>query len=86
MASDVRPDYRQQSQWAADWLSRRRVKEGSLEKYEIAIRVHLNPRWGRQRLRSIKKAQVEAWVQEMEANESLVNSTGSATGRSSRCS
>ncbi|NUL26049.1 tyrosine-type recombinase/integrase [Streptomyces lunaelactis] len=63
-------------QWAGDWLSRRRVKEHSLEKYEIAIRVHLNPRWGRQRLRSIKKAQVEAWVQEMEANESLANSTG----------
>ncbi|WP_435244722.1 tyrosine-type recombinase/integrase [Streptomyces sioyaensis] len=63
-------------QWAADWLSRRRVKESSLEKYEIAIRVHLNPRWGRQRLRAIKKAQVEAWVQEMEDDESVANSTG----------
>ncbi|MGC5042534.1 tyrosine-type recombinase/integrase [Streptomyces albidoflavus] len=63
-------------QWAADWLSRRRVKDSSLEKYEIAIRVHLNPRWGRQRLRSIKKAQVEAWVQEIEDNESVANSTG----------
>lgn len=62
-------------QWAADWLSRRRVKDTSLEKYEIAVRVHLNPRWGRQRLRNIKKAQVEAWVQEMEDNEKLANST-----------
>ncbi|MFD3514942.1 tyrosine-type recombinase/integrase [Streptomyces sp. NPDC058657] len=63
-------------QWSADWLSRRRVKVTSLEKYEIAIRVHLNPRWGRQRLRSIKKAQVEAWVQELEDNEKVANSTG----------
>ncbi|MGG7574057.1 tyrosine-type recombinase/integrase [Streptomyces sirii] len=63
-------------QWAADWLSRRRVKDSSLEKYEIAIRVHLNPRWGRQRLRAIKKAQVEAWVQEMEDDEKVANSTG----------
>ncbi|MGA5451893.1 tyrosine-type recombinase/integrase [Streptomyces umbrinus] len=63
-------------QWAADWLSRRRVKERSLENYDIAIRVHLNPRWGRQRLRAIKKAQVETWIQEIEDNESLANSTG----------
>ncbi|WP_413100941.1 tyrosine-type recombinase/integrase [Streptomyces sp. Inha503] len=63
-------------QWAADWLSRRRVKDSSLEKYEIAIRLHLNPRWGRQRLRTIKKAQVEAWVQEIENDESVANSTG----------
>ncbi|MFE7072528.1 tyrosine-type recombinase/integrase [Streptomyces sp. NPDC057620] len=62
-------------QWAADWLSRRRVKETSLEKYEIAIRVHLNPRWGRHRLRSIKKAQVEAWIQEIEDSK-VANSTG----------
>ncbi|RLU86292.1 hypothetical protein CTZ27_25295 [Streptomyces griseocarneus] len=44
-------------------------------KYEIAIRIHLNPRWGSQRLRTIKKAQVEAWVQEMEADEGIANST-----------
>ncbi|MEU5425522.1 hypothetical protein AB0H73_07920 [Streptomyces olivoreticuli] len=62
-------------QWAADWLSRRRVKEISLEKYEIAIRKHLNPRWGSQRVRTIKKAQVEAWVQEMEASKRIANST-----------
>ncbi|MFF8789256.1 tyrosine-type recombinase/integrase [Streptomyces sp. NPDC015125] len=63
-------------QWAADWLSRRRVNDSSLEKYEIAIRLHLNPRWGRKRLRAIEKAQVEAWVQEIEGNESIANSTG----------
>ncbi|MEU1311088.1 hypothetical protein ABZ419_19665 [Streptomyces cinnamoneus] len=62
-------------QWAADWLSRRRPKEITLVKYEIAIRRHLNPRWGSQRLRTIKRAQVEAWVQEMEANEGIANST-----------
>ncbi|GHF33895.1 hypothetical protein GCM10010218_13780 [Streptomyces mashuensis] len=62
-------------QWAADWYGRRRVKDTSLEQYEIAIRKHLNPRWGSQRLRSIKKAQVEAWVQEMEANKDIANST-----------
>ncbi|MFD7504768.1 tyrosine-type recombinase/integrase [Streptomyces sp. NPDC059850] len=62
-------------QWAADWLSRRRAKETSVSSYEIAIRVHLNPRWGRQRLRTIKRAQVETWVQEMEANESIANTT-----------
>lgn len=38
--------------------------------------MHLNPRWGRQRLRAIKKAQVEAWIQEIEDNESVANSTG----------
>nr|WP_239069582.1 tyrosine-type recombinase/integrase [Streptomyces sp. SID13666] len=62
-------------QWAADWLSRRRAKETSLEQYEIAIRLHLNPRWGTQRLKTIKKAQVESWIQEMEARESIANST-----------
>ncbi|MBT2395277.1 tyrosine-type recombinase/integrase [Streptomyces sp. ISL-100] len=62
-------------QWAADWLSRRRAKEISVSSYETAIRLHLNPRWGNQRLRTIKKAQVEAWVQEMEANPKLANST-----------
>ncbi|WP_328333278.1 tyrosine-type recombinase/integrase [Streptomyces sp. NBC_00455] len=61
--------------WAADWLSRRRATETTVEKYEISIRLHLNPRWGNQRLRTIKKAQVEAWVQEMEASEDLANST-----------
>ncbi|MGA5135465.1 tyrosine-type recombinase/integrase [Streptomyces olivoreticuli] len=61
--------------WAADWLSRRRPKEITLQQYEIAIRKHLNPRWGNQRLRTIKKAQVEAWVQEMEANKKIANST-----------
>ncbi|MFE3139597.1 tyrosine-type recombinase/integrase [Streptomyces scopuliridis] len=61
--------------WAADWLSRRRAKESSIERYEIAIRVHLNPRWGSHRYVSIKKAQVEAWVREMEANEKIANST-----------
>ncbi|MFZ3557244.1 tyrosine-type recombinase/integrase [Streptomyces sp. BH055] len=62
-------------QWAADWLSRRRAKETSLHGYESAIRVHLNPRWGNKRLRSIRKAQVEAWVQDMEANPAIANST-----------
>ncbi|MDX2557710.1 tyrosine-type recombinase/integrase [Streptomyces stelliscabiei] len=62
-------------QWSADWLSRRRAKEISVQGYESAVRVHLNPRWGRQRLRTIKKAQVEAWVQEMEANKRIANST-----------
>ncbi|MFF4543580.1 tyrosine-type recombinase/integrase [Streptomyces sp. NPDC001406] len=62
-------------QWAADWLSRRRAKEISIVGYELAIRLHLNPRWGNQRLRTIKRAQVEAWVQEMEANERIANST-----------
>ncbi|MGX1907587.1 tyrosine-type recombinase/integrase [Streptomyces phaeochromogenes] len=61
--------------WAADWLSRRRAKEASIEKYEIAVRVHLNPRWGNQRLRTIEKRQVEAWVQELEANKNIANST-----------
>ncbi|MEU1355260.1 hypothetical protein ABZ410_15365 [Streptomyces cinnamoneus] len=61
--------------WAADWLSRRRPKVITLQQYEMAIRLHLNPRWGRQRLRTIKKAQVEAWVQEMEANKHVANST-----------
>lgn len=61
--------------WAADWLGRRRAKEGSVEKYEIAIRVHLNPRWGNHRLTSIRKAQVEAWVREMENNKEIQNST-----------
>ncbi|MDI3407711.1 tyrosine-type recombinase/integrase, partial [Streptomyces cavernicola] len=62
-------------QWSADWLSRRRAKEVSVGTYEVAIRIHLNPRWGNQRLRTIKKAQVEAWVQEMEANKRIANST-----------
>lgn len=62
-------------QWAADWLSRRRAKETSVTGYESAIRVHLNPRWGKQRLRTIKKAHVEAWVQEMEADTEIANST-----------
>ncbi|GGW95447.1 tyrosine-type recombinase/integrase [Streptomyces noursei] len=62
-------------QWAADWLSRRRAKGTSVAKYEIAIRLHLNPRWGNHRISAIRKAQVEAWVQEMEANERLANST-----------
>ncbi|QEU90562.1 hypothetical protein CP970_06240 [Streptomyces kanamyceticus] len=62
-------------QWAADWLSRRRAKGTTRENYEIAIRLHLNPRWGNQRLRAIKRAQVEAWVHEMEANERIANST-----------
>ncbi|WP_411059200.1 tyrosine-type recombinase/integrase [Streptomyces sp. E11-3] len=62
-------------QWAADWLGRRRAKEISVASYETAVRVHLNPRWGSKRLRAIKKAQVEAWVQEMEANKGLANST-----------
>ncbi|MFB6525280.1 tyrosine-type recombinase/integrase [Streptomyces sp. NPDC056399] len=62
-------------QWAADWLDRRRAKETTVEKYEIAVRLHLNPRWGNQRLRTIEKRQVETWVQDMEANENLANST-----------
>ncbi|MEU9699579.1 tyrosine-type recombinase/integrase [Streptomyces sp. NPDC047981] len=62
-------------QWAADWLDRRRATETTVEKYEIAVRLHLNPRWGNQRLRTIEKRQVEAWVQDMEADESLANST-----------
>nr|WP_078506774.1 tyrosine-type recombinase/integrase [Streptomyces sp. SID8379] len=63
-------------QWAEDWLTRRRAKETSVQRYESAVRLHLNPRWGSQRLRTIKKAQVESWVLEMEANEQLANSTG----------
>lgn len=62
--------------WAADWLSRRRAKENSIEKYEIAVRVHLNPRWGSQRLTTIRKRDVETWVQEIEANDKIANSTG----------
>ncbi|MGI5337627.1 tyrosine-type recombinase/integrase [Streptomyces sp. CA-181903] len=62
-------------QWAADWLDRRRVKETSLASYEIAIRKHLNPRWGRKRLQNIEKAQVEAWVKEVEADPRIANST-----------
>ncbi|MFI6686575.1 tyrosine-type recombinase/integrase [Streptomyces sp. NPDC050485] len=62
-------------QWAADWLGRRRATETTVEKYEISIRLHLHPRWGKQRLRTIEKRQVEAWVQELEANENLANST-----------
>ncbi|MEU6460364.1 hypothetical protein [Streptomyces sp. NPDC046976] len=62
-------------QWAADWLSRRSAKEISVQSYESAVRVHLNPRWGRKRLRTIMKAQVESWVQEMEANPEIANST-----------
>ncbi|WP_411147343.1 tyrosine-type recombinase/integrase [Streptomyces sp. A30] len=62
-------------QWATDWLSRRRAKEVSVQSYESIVRVHLNPRWGSKRLRTIQKAQVEAWVQEMEATKSLANST-----------
>lgn len=61
--------------WAADWLSRRRAKESSIEQYEIAVRVHLNPRWGTQRLRTIEKRQVETWVQELETNKNIANST-----------
>ncbi|MFF0482001.1 tyrosine-type recombinase/integrase [Streptomyces sp. NPDC004435] len=62
--------------WAADWFSRRRAKETSVEKYEIAIRVHLNPRWGRERLNAIEKRHVEAWVKEIEANDEIAGSTG----------
>ncbi|MGG2460095.1 tyrosine-type recombinase/integrase [Streptomyces sp. RGM 3693] len=62
-------------QWAANWLGRRRAKETSVEKYEIAIRLHLNPRWGKHRIKAIKKAQVEGWIQEMESNEGIANST-----------
>ncbi|MEU8540936.1 tyrosine-type recombinase/integrase [Streptomyces sp. NPDC048717] len=62
--------------WAADWLSRRRAKDTSIEVYEIAIRVHLNPHWGNRRIWSIEKRHVETWVKEIEASEAIANSTG----------
>ncbi|WP_086824040.1 site-specific integrase [Streptomyces sp. NRRL B-24572] len=68
-------------QWATDWLSRRRAKEISVVQYESTLRVHLNPRWGNQRIRSIKKAQVESWVHEMESNEKIANSTAASHWR-----
>ncbi|WP_435059444.1 tyrosine-type recombinase/integrase [Streptomyces sp. bgisy060] len=49
--------------------------------YESTLRVHLIPRWGKERIRSIKKAQVETWVHEMEANEKLANSTAASHWR-----
>ncbi|MEW1699776.1 tyrosine-type recombinase/integrase [Streptomyces sp. NPDC093249] len=61
--------------WAADWLSRRRCKGATVTNYEIAVRVHLAPRWGKVRLLSISKSSIETWVQEMEASPSLANST-----------
>ncbi|MFI1012695.1 tyrosine-type recombinase/integrase [Streptomyces sp. NPDC020965] len=67
--------------WAADWFGRRRAKESSVASYEIAIRRHLNPRWGRQRIRTIKKRQVETWVQEMEESTAIANSTASGHWR-----
>ncbi|MGX1268136.1 tyrosine-type recombinase/integrase [Streptomyces phaeoluteigriseus] len=79
MALDAAPEPVERNltfrQWAADWLRRRRAKEVSVSRYEQAIRLHLNPHWGRKRLRAIKKAEVEAWVQGMEANERIANST-----------
>ncbi|MFM9697925.1 tyrosine-type recombinase/integrase [Streptomyces europaeiscabiei] len=79
MASGVAPEPAEASltfkEWAADWLSRRRAKEGTVVNYEVSIRLHLNPRWGSKRLRTIKRAQVEVWVQEMEANKNLANRT-----------
>ncbi|MER5301276.1 tyrosine-type recombinase/integrase [Streptomyces lasiicapitis] len=62
--------------WAADWLGRCRAKDTSYEKYEIAVRVHLNPRWGRQRLEAIKQRHVQTWVKEIEDSPSIANSTG----------
>lgn len=62
-------------QWATGWLARRRAKDSSYEQYEIAVRVHLNPRWGSYRLKRIRKAEVETWVLEMEGNPKLANST-----------
>ncbi|MFK0290704.1 tyrosine-type recombinase/integrase [Streptomyces sp. NPDC090442] len=61
--------------WADEWLSRRRAKATSVSQYEIAVRVHLNPRWGSHRIASIRKAQVEDWVQELEDNTAIANST-----------
>ncbi|WP_406002144.1 hypothetical protein [Streptomyces sp. NBC_00829] len=62
-------------EWADKWLSRRRAKMTSVAQYEIAVRVHLSPRWGGHRLASIRKAQVEAWVREMEDSKKIANST-----------
>ncbi|MFG2141802.1 tyrosine-type recombinase/integrase [Streptomyces sp. NPDC048650] len=62
-------------QWATGWLTRRRAKDSTYEQYDIAVRVHLNPRWGSYRLQRIRKAEVESWVQEMEGNPKLANST-----------
>lgn len=78
---EVAPDDRSEDrkllfrEWADEWLSRRRAKLTSVSQYEIAIRVHLNPRWGGHRIASIRKAQVEAWVRELEDSKAIANST-----------
>ncbi|MGW1275462.1 tyrosine-type recombinase/integrase [Streptomyces tsukubensis] len=61
--------------WAADWLSRRRAKANTVSQYRSIVRLHLVPRWGGHRVASIRKAQVEAYVQEIEHNSEIANST-----------
>lgn len=59
----------------AEWLSGRRsvMKPSSFHSVQSAWRLHVEPRWGRRRLSSIRHSEVQAWVSEMAQSQSATN-------------
>ncbi|GAA0585699.1 tyrosine-type recombinase/integrase [Kribbella sandramycini] len=60
---------------AGRWLASRVVDPSSLIKYESALRLHVNPVFGRRQLRAIKPSEIAGWVAELDAR------FGSSTAR-----
>jgi integrase len=52
---------------AARWLASRVVDPASLIRYESALRLHVNPVFGRRQMRSIKPSEIAAWVVDLDA-------------------
>jgi integrase len=60
---------------AERWLASRVVDPASAIKYESALRLHVDPVFGRRQLRSIKPSEIAAWIAELDAR------FGSSTAR-----
>ncbi|WP_328993916.1 site-specific integrase [Kribbella sp. NBC_01245] len=60
---------------AGRWLASRVVDPSSAIKYESALRLHVNPVFGRRQLRTIKPSEIAAWVADLDAR------FGSSTAR-----
>jgi integrase len=56
-------------QWRDRWLEQRGVEDSTASTDQGRIDRHLTPKWGKVRLASIRRADVQAWVRELAATE-----------------
>ncbi|GAA4726068.1 hypothetical protein GCM10023350_05990 [Nocardioides endophyticus] len=58
--------------WAQRWLDgQTHLKPSTRARYEVIVRKHIHPKWGRVRLANVSHGDVQAWVTELARGHSL---------------